>query len=912
MMVTCKFTSGLIKYLLQIIFINVIPLYPACGQILKGKITNQSGEPIPYGTVYVEDLRLGTTANSAGIYEIRIPAGKNRVVYQSLGYAPYYADISAYDKTITKDVVLHRQYYEIPEVRITATGEDPAYIIMRKVIGLAPYYLNQVNYYKADVYLKGNLVINKIPKLLKRSFRIEGGNESVSASSGKSVKGNIKEGDSFLMESFNEIEFTAPDRYLQKVISFNSTFPEQGDEISPMGFIKASFYQPVLAEIAISPLSPDAFSHYRFRYLGTSMQGSYPVNKIEVIPKRKSQQLFSGTIYIIEDLWCLHSLDLTNENMAGKIRIQQLYIPVNENIWMPVSHKFDVNISILGFRADAGYGSSVKYIDIKPNLALEKPETAPTNYPGKQAIAAASRDTARSKARRQMEKIFSKDELSNRDMFRLSRFMKEESEKSLKDSSAGNLEITDKTKYIIEKDAAKKDSSYWADIRPIPLSEADIRSLHVSDSMKNMINRRNIASDTVSTVTGKQKRTGRVINRIVSGHTWADTSGLRFAYDGLLDLKKLSFNTVDGLVYGQGFRLSKTWENNRRITISPDISRAFSRERFLWNISSAFNYNMMKQSLVYLRAGSTDMDISTAGGINTFINTAATLLLKKNYMKLYESRYLTAGWRSEIVNGLYIDLSWKTEKRRTPENNTDFSFSSSDRPYTDNIPVNRYIDPAREPFVMLPDQNHCEIVTEIEFTPAQRYRINGNTKIPAGSDYPTFSLMWKHFINKPDGMTGKSTRHNFAVIEASDRKETGAYQVFRWRIRTGGFLDNDSLPFYDFTHFNAQPFPFMTHNFEDAFMIPSFYSLSTPEFFTEAHIKYTTPYLFLKLLPGLSNTLIRENISASLLTQGNSPCYTEFGYSLSEIFFLGEIGVYAGFDDIRFRSLGVRFILSID
>ena len=40
---------------------------------------------------------------------------------------------------------------------------------MRKVIGLAPYYLNNISYYKADVYLKGNLVINKIPKILQKS-----------------------------------------------------------------------------------------------------------------------------------------------------------------------------------------------------------------------------------------------------------------------------------------------------------------------------------------------------------------------------------------------------------------------------------------------------------------------------------------------------------------------------------------------------------------------------------------------------------------------------------------------------------------------------------------------------------------------------------------------------------------------
>ena len=112
---------------------------------------------------------------------------------------------------------------------------------MRKVIGMAPYYLNNVSYYKADVYLKGNLVVNKIPKLLQKSMKMEARNESGSAASTT----RMKEGDSYLMESFNEIEFTAPDKYVQKVISYNSTFPDQGNEISPMDFIEASFYQPV-------------------------------------------------------------------------------------------------------------------------------------------------------------------------------------------------------------------------------------------------------------------------------------------------------------------------------------------------------------------------------------------------------------------------------------------------------------------------------------------------------------------------------------------------------------------------------------------------------------------------------------------------------------------------------------------
>src|SRR5450759_720527 len=475
------------KHIFRIFLIILISTPVSQAQILKGKITNPSGDPIQYSTVYIQELKQGTTSNTKGDYEIRLPAGKYTVIYQSLGFEPVFVNIILSDKTITKDITLPLQYYQIPEVRITASGEDPAYIIMRKVIGMAPYYLNNVSYYKADVYIKGNLTINRIPKILQKSFKIQATNNRTSISGGgkpESEERIVKEGESFLMESFNEIEFTAPNKYFQKVISFNSTFPKQGNEISPMDFIKASFYQPVLADMAISPLSPNAFSHYNFKYLGASLQGNFTIDKIEVIPKRKSQQLFAGTIYIIEDLWCLHSVDLTNENLVGKIRIQQLYIPVQDEIWMPVSHKFEINIGIIGFKADAGYGSSVKYIEVKPNLALQKPKTISTDYTGRSGTVVNTPDTVVTKAKQQIDKILEKDKLLNRDMVKLARLMEKESKKSIDDSSKKNLEIKDKTTHVIEKDAAKKDSAYWAEIRPIPLSDIEIRSLMISDSIK--------------------------------------------------------------------------------------------------------------------------------------------------------------------------------------------------------------------------------------------------------------------------------------------------------------------------------------------------------------------------------------------------------------------------------------------
>ncbi len=896
--------------LTSLILLFTFSVLPA--QILKGKITNQSGEPVQYSTVYIQELRQGTTSNTKGDYEIRLPSGKYTVVYQSLGFQPVNVSIILSDKTITKDVVLPLQYYEIPEVRISASGEDPAYIIMRKAIGMAPYYLSNVSHYKADVYLKGNLVINKIPRLLQKSMKVGSDNHGTSVSAGSKSKSKeklLKAGDSFLMESFNEIEFTAPDKYNQRMISYNSNFPAEGNEISPMSFIQASFYQPVLAEMAISPLAPNAFSHYNYKYLGASQQGEYTINKIQVIPKRKSQQLFDGTIYIIEDLWCLQSVDLTNENLIGKVRIQQLYVPVQDGIWMPVSHKFEINISIIGFKADVGYGSSVKYVEVKPNISLEKPKSITTDYSGRAVSSKNASDSVVSKSRNQINKILEKEQLSNRDMIKLARLMEKESEKSINDSSRKSLEIKDNTTLKVEKGANKKDSTYWAEVRPIPLSEIEIHSLRISDSIRSASSLMEQKTDTTISVKKKEKNKFlQTIREIGFGHTWSDTAGLRFTYGGLIELNKLSFNSVDGFTYGLNFNISKSWKSRNSFLMVPDIRWAFSRKQLMWGIYTNYWFNKTKLRQILVRAGVTSKDINNGGGINPFINLDYSLLFKKNYLKLYESRYLTIGYSTEIVNGLTLNLNGNYEDRRVLQNTTNFSLLKSSKLYSDNTPVNTYLLPGSNPINELRDQRHFDIMTKLSYTPFQKYRISRGTKVPVGSDWPTFELTWQHGINEFKETASGLRRSDMFRFEVSRSRSVGAFSNFRWRVRAAGYLDNRSLTFYDFFHINSQPLPLLLNNYEDAFMIPSFYSMSTPEFYAEAHVKYTTPYLLLKLLPGLSNTLMRENISFSYFGSRFRTNYTELGYSVSEILFLGELGVYVGFDDIKYRSVGAKLV----
>lgn len=895
------------------IFLIFFFLQASFSQILKGKIRSQSGEPVSYATVYIQELRQGTTSNTKGDYEIKLSAGTYTVTFQSLGYQPVYVNITLSASPVIKDITLPLQYYEIPEVRISATGEDPAYRIMRKAIGMAPYFLNNISYYKAEVYLKGNLVINRIPRLLQKSMKIESSDNETSVSAGSKSKSKeklLKAGDSFLMESFNEIEFTAPDKYFQRMISYNSTFPAEGNEISPMSFIQASFYQPVLADMAISPLAPNAFSHYKYKYLGASQQGNFNINKIQVIPKRKSQQLFEGTIFIIEDLWCLQSVDLTNENLVGKVRIQQIYIPVQDDIWMPVSHRFDINIGIMGFKADAGYGGSVKYIEVKHNLALAKPAGISYDFTAKQESLSKKADTVLSKSKKQINKILEKEKLSNRDMVKLARLMEKESQASISDTSKKTLEIKEHTKHIVEKDADKKDSTYWAKIRPIPLSDIEIQSLRISDSIKASRKIIELRPDTTSPVKSKEKsKFIKTAREVLSGHTWSAKTGYRFRFDGLIDLKRLSFNSVDGFKYGVNFSISKTWKDNSTLFAAPDIRWAFSRKQLLWSVNTNYSFNKLKNRQVFLRIGISSADINNGNGFNPLLNTVTSLLQKKNLLKLYESRFLTMGYSTEIVNGLTLNISSGFEDRRVLINTTNFSLLKSSSPYSDNTPVNEYLMPGSNSLNALRNQEHFDFITQFFYTPYQKYRIFKDRKIPGDSDWPTFSLTWKHGINDFSEISSGLRHFDMIKFEVSKNRNIGAFGKFRWMLKTAGYFDNRNLTFYDFFHFNSQPFPLLLNDYNDAFMIPSLYSMSTPEFHVEGHLKYTTPYLLLKLLPGFSNTLMRENISISYLGSRYHANYTELGYSISEILFIGELGVYAGFDNLSYRSVGIKAVL---
>jgi hypothetical protein len=473
-----------------------------------------------------------------------------------------------------------------------------------------------------------------------------------------------------------------------------------------------------------------------------------------------------------------------------------------------------------------------------------------------------------------------------------------------------NLELKRTTNYTVAENADNRDTTYWNSVRPIPLSEKEAISIRTHDSLtkRSQLRRRSSIIDSTSIEENSNYSAKDIARHVAFGKTYSlQKQSMTLNFGGLVNIDKIRFNSVDGAVYGTDFRLGKSWEKGARLAIAPSIDWAFARERLLWRVNSTLSYNRSKQARLFIWAGRSSQDFNSLSGIAPSLNMFTSLLFKENYLKLYESNFFTISNRQELVNGLYAEVRYNYEDRRYLDNNTDFSFFKRENTYTENIPVNFYLPdpPDQNARFNLADHQHHDLSLKLSYTPKQRYYLNNGIKSSAGSSYPTFAITWKHGINITPGESGKN--FDLLIAEASKSRSIGAFSEFDWRLSTGGFINNKGVEFPDFVHFNSQPLPVLLTNYRDVFMIPGYYSLATPDYFTEFHLRFTTPYLLIKLLPILSNTLMRENLSFAYLYTPHTKNYYELGYAISEVFLLGRFGIYTGFEHFKWKGTVLRF-----
>ncbi len=870
--------------LLFLLLFSILPLKSSAqGQGVRGKVTDETGAPMPLVSIYIASERTGTTTNMEGNYEIPLDTGQYLLVFQSLGFARREFKLTIRKTWLQLDVMLHLQDYQLSEVKVYASGEDPAYPIMRKAIGMAPYYLRQTSRYSAEVYLKGSFRMDKVPRLLKKSLSV----------TVDGAKAEIEEGRTYTMESLNEITFSAPDTFKHTVTASHNSFPA-GDESAAIGFINSSFYEADNGMV-ISPLAPQAMRHYNYRYEGFFYEGEAEVDKIKVIPKRKSQQLMSGYIYIVDGLWNLHSVDLTNEAFFGTIRVKQMFQPVADDAWLPVTHRFDLDVSIMGVKAVVDYTGSVKYKEVTLNPDLKMPASLIANNRnggGAGGVVETEKPQPESENQQKIEQLLTKEELSNREMIKLAKLMNKETREEEPPSS---LEIASNYKLEVKRDSAKRDSAYWAEMRPVPLTMSEQHSFQIRDSLTKVM-----TDDSVSGT--KNGALSKVLAHSLGGKKWwiADST-VMLTYDGLVGLSKVGFNPVDGWRYSQSLTMAWKQDSLHQLTLKPQLTYAFNRKKLMWQAELRQNYAPLHRGLFTLQGGSTSSDFKNDElAVTPFADMVAALAFKEHYKRYYNREYL------EILNGLDLFNGFRWEMKAGYEwlsplsNHTNFSFFNKGDDYKPNLPENDAIRPED-----LMPQNALTWSMKFSYTPRYYYRIDKGRKVMSHSKYPTF------FASVEQGIPAISSRANYLLLRGGAKKEAspGFFPTFSWGAEAGWFARNKALHFSHYQHFNNTMIP-ISLKADRTYRLLDDYMPSTRQWFLNGHLKYTSPYLLLKYLPVLSNRLWQESLHLGILHTPQTPGYIQVGYSLDQLFFIGSVGVFAGFEEGKYQHWGVRGTLA--
>jgi hypothetical protein len=808
---------------------------------ISGTITDNKGNILPYASVFIKGSSLGTTSNNRGKYFLELAPGNYTIVCQYVGYARQEKTVTLTTESITLDFQLSVQQTILKEVVVKPGGEDPAYEIIRHAIKKRKSYENPLDSFTCEAYIKTLIRSRSLPsKILGKTFSDEDRKDLGVDSEGRGII--------YLSESLTRIAFKKPDKLKLEVISgresgsngYGFNFPTFINfysnnvnifitQLSPRGYV--------------SPIADGALNYYKYKFLGSFYEDGKEINQIRVIPKRRFEPLFSGTINITEGDWRIHSLDLmlTKEyqlEIVDTLTIKQIHVPITSAIWRTQNQV--VNFSFKKFGIDV----SGNFLNVYSNYELEP---------------------------RFRKKYFN------------------------------NVVV----KY--DTGVNKKTFAYWDSLRPVPLAPEELEDFRVKDSSFRSRNDSANLRRTADSLRKKQGRItvmNILINGIKRSDYDPDHPTSIYV-DALLP--GIEYNTVEGLVANEAVTfLKENKKTGNSIEFTPHVRYGFSNTHLNAWATLSLSKKTYLQDLdgeTYSRSswtfggGKRVSQFNPDNPIGPVMNELYTLFFRDNYMKIYENYFGTLLYRKRFDNGFRISGTLLYEDRLPLNNTTNFSFfGNKDKPFTPNYPY----ELITENFT--PNQALIAGI-ELQFKPGQRYIEFPDNRLAIGSKYPTLAVSFQAGIPTLLGSDVNFEKWQFSIWDNINFKLKG---VFKYRFGIGGFLNTKSLYVMDYQQFNGNQ-TFYASPYLNSFQLAPYYQNSTTAaIYGVGHIEHHFNGMLTNKLPLLRNLQWNLVVGSNAFYVNQSNNYVEIFAGLENIFKLFRVDVVGSYLNGKTGQAGVR------
>lgn len=334
----------LICFLLVLLIGNRGFVFHLSAQNIHGTIKDQDGIPLPFVMVYKQKSTIGTITNHNGEYSLKSDHGKHIIEYRLIGYEPVFDTIVlSPGQSCKHNVTLHAKASLLQEVEIMET-EDPAVTMIKKAIALKPKNRVRPPEGQYESFSKAILRYSDVTLSEKKfGFPLGLGNQVALDSLQNELKRN--DGIVYMMESQTVFSWKDPKHTKEEIFasrqSGDSTkYGRLFSQIANIDFYDNNVRLPGSSKKFVSPLSDNAFSHYRFFLIDSVQDPSFgKIYQIKMVPKNPSANIFFGHLYLVDSFWNLKDLDVriahTNKiPWTDSIHIKQSYILSNDSTWM--------------------------------------------------------------------------------------------------------------------------------------------------------------------------------------------------------------------------------------------------------------------------------------------------------------------------------------------------------------------------------------------------------------------------------------------------------------------------------------------------------------------------------------------------------------------------------------------------
>ncbi|KAB1160657.1 carboxypeptidase-like regulatory domain-containing protein [Tenacibaculum aiptasiae] len=338
---------------------------------IRGKVTSNTNKPLSFVSVYLENSITGTTTNDNGDYELAISKkGEHTIVYQILGYKTIKKKVNISSFPYSLDVQLSEEEVALDEVLISSK-ENPANRIIRNAIASKSKNTDKFGRYKADFYSRGLFKVKNLPKkfLGQEIGDMGGGLDST------------RSGIVYLSETISKISFQKkPKNFKEHIIASKVSGSDNGISFNQAEEVDFNFYENSfnLADAQmVSPIANGAFGYYNYKLAGTFYdKNGNLISKIQLLPKRKNDRVFSGHIYIVEDDWAIYGADVVvtgaqvSMPMIDTLKIKQNYNYSNKNkAWVPVTQTIDFKAGMFGFNFNGRFSAAYSNYNFEPDFS---------------------------------------------------------------------------------------------------------------------------------------------------------------------------------------------------------------------------------------------------------------------------------------------------------------------------------------------------------------------------------------------------------------------------------------------------------------------------------------------------------------------------------------------------------------